>query len=115
MMKKEFTELRTATTESLMFVKEDLIIAHFYTFQDFIATKMMGKTGPLWKFDASGEIRVRQDAVLDCGDSHPVKVVLRSWYEKVTSTSPVLNYFDLSEQAHLSGKSVGTLCPGKEL
>ncbi|TKR60185.1 hypothetical protein L596_027473 [Steinernema carpocapsae] len=81
-LKKEFTELRNATSESLMFVKEDLIIPHFYTFQDFIATKAVGKTGPLWQFDAAGEIRVRQDAVLDVGDSHPTKIVLRSWYEK---------------------------------
>ena len=60
----------------------------------------MGKTGPLWQFDSIGEIRVRQDAALDIGESHPVKVltknfkfnsnsliklikvVLRSWYEK---------------------------------
>ncbi|KAI6179333.1 Protein FAM50-like protein [Aphelenchoides besseyi] len=51
-------------------------------FQDFIATKAMGKTGPLWQFDAAGEIRLRQDAALDSGESHPAKVVLRSWYEK---------------------------------
>lgn len=34
----------------------------------------MGKTGPLWQFDSVGEIRVRQDAALDIGESHPVKV-----------------------------------------
>ena len=43
----------------------------------------MGKTGPLYQFDAAGEIRLRQDAARDCGESHPVKVVLRSWFEKV--------------------------------
>lgn len=64
-----------------MFVKEDLIIPSHYTFQDFIATKTMGKTGPLWQFDAAGEIRVRQCAALDIGEAHPVKVCLRSWYE----------------------------------
>lgn len=36
----------------------------------------MGKTGPLWQFDAVGEIRVRQDAALDIGEAHPAKVVL---------------------------------------
>ncbi|KAI1718480.1 XAP5, circadian clock regulator domain-containing protein [Ditylenchus destructor] len=96
-LRKEFSELKTANTEMMMFVKvflinvhaeynilfqEDLIIPHFYTFQDFIATKAMGKTGPLYQFDAAGEIRVRQDAALDVGESHPVKVVLRNWYEK---------------------------------
>lgn len=58
----------------MMFVKEDLIIPHFYTFHDFIATKAMGITGPLWQFDAVGEIRVRQDAALDIGEAHPAKV-----------------------------------------
>lgn len=81
-LRKEFSELRIATTDHLMFVKEDLIIPHFYTFFDFIKTRQMGKTGPLWQFDSIGEIRVRQDAALDIGESHPVKVVLRSWYEK---------------------------------
>uniref|UniRef100_A0A915APN5 Protein FAM50 homolog n=2 Tax=Parascaris univalens TaxID=6257 RepID=A0A915APN5_PARUN len=81
-LKREFSELRPVVPENLMFVKEDLIIPHFYTFQDFIATKAMGKTGPLYEFDAAGEIRLRQDAAVDCGESHPAKVVLRSWYEK---------------------------------
>ncbi|VDK61757.1 unnamed protein product [Onchocerca ochengi] len=82
LLKREFSETRAAVPESLMFVKEDLIIPHFYTFQDFIVTKAMGKTGPLYEFDAAGEIRLRQDAAVDCGESHPAKVVLRSWYEK---------------------------------
>lgn len=34
----------------------------------------MGKTGPLYEFDAAGEIRLRQDAAVDCGESHPAKV-----------------------------------------
>ncbi|KAL7072551.1 hypothetical protein ACQ4LE_007896 [Meloidogyne hapla] len=82
LFRKEFLELKLATIENLMFIKEDLIIPHFYTFQDFIKTRQMGKTGPLWQFESVGEIRVRQDAALDVGESHPVKVVLRSWYEK---------------------------------
>ncbi|CAB3398980.1 unnamed protein product [Caenorhabditis bovis] len=81
-LKKEFTELKTCTPENLMFVKEDLIIPHFYTFQDFIVTKAMGKTGPLFIFDAASDVRIRQDAALDIGESHPAKIVLRSWYEK---------------------------------
>ena len=38
----------------------------------------MGKTGPLWQFDSIGEIRVRQDAALDIGESHPVKVLIKN-------------------------------------
>lgn len=54
----------------------------FFRFQDFIATKAMGKTGPLWQFDAAGEVRLRQDAAVDMIESHPAKVVLRTWYER---------------------------------
>ncbi|GMS79207.1 hypothetical protein PENTCL1PPCAC_1382, partial [Pristionchus entomophagus] len=46
-LRKEFFELKTITPEGLMFVKEDLIIPHFHTFQDFIVSKKRGKTGPL--------------------------------------------------------------------
>ncbi|CAJ0584775.1 unnamed protein product, partial [Mesorhabditis spiculigera] len=77
--KKEFTELKMCVSENMMFVKEELIIPQHYTFQDFIVTKAMGKTGPLWQFEARGDIRVRQDVGME---SHPSKVVLRGWYEK---------------------------------
>lgn len=40
----------------------------------------MGKTGPLYEFDAAGEIRLRQDAAVDCGESHPAKVSQSSEY-----------------------------------
>lgn len=50
-----------------------------HRFYDFIVTKAMGKTGPLFEFDAAGELRLRMDAALDGLQSHPAKVVLRSW------------------------------------
>ena len=36
----------------------------------------MGKTGPLFEFDAVGELRVRHDAAQDTAESHPAKVRL---------------------------------------
>lgn len=81
-LRKDFNELKAASADSLMFVKEDLIIPHFYTFYDFIVTKAMGKSGPLFEFDAAGELRIRQDAAVDTAESHPAKVVLRNWYER---------------------------------
>lgn len=59
-LRKDFAELKIASPDFLMFVKEDLIIPHFYTFYDFIVTKAMGKTGPLFEFDSAGELRIRQ-------------------------------------------------------
>ncbi|XP_022801148.1 protein FAM50A-like, partial [Stylophora pistillata] len=35
-LRKDFTEFRAMTTENLMYIKEDLIIPHHYSFYDFI-------------------------------------------------------------------------------
>lgn len=39
-LRKEFHELRSITADQLMYVKEDLIIPHHYSFYDFIVTKV---------------------------------------------------------------------------
>jgi protein FAM50 len=36
----DFHELRTMSSEGLLYIKEDLIIPHHYTFYDLIATKV---------------------------------------------------------------------------
>jgi protein FAM50 len=40
MLRKQFPELRTVSADQLMYVKEDLIIPHHYSFYDFIVTKV---------------------------------------------------------------------------
>uniref|UniRef100_A0A914WYA9 Protein FAM50 homolog n=1 Tax=Plectus sambesii TaxID=2011161 RepID=A0A914WYA9_9BILA len=84
-LRKDFTELKVVKAENLMFVKADSIIPHFYTFQDIIATKAMGKTGPLYEFDAWLET---DDVAQETAESHSTKIVLRSWYEKNQQTVP---------------------------
>lgn len=37
----------------------------------------MGKTGPLFEFDALGELRLRSDAAQTSGESHPAKVMFQ--------------------------------------
>jgi len=81
-LRNQFTELRAAGVEHLMYVKEDLIIPHHYTFYDFILTKARGKSGPLFTFDAREDIRIKSDARVEKDESHAGKVVLRSWYER---------------------------------
>ncbi|XP_066283153.1 protein FAM50A-like isoform X8 [Branchiostoma lanceolatum] len=80
MLRKDFTELRSATVEQLMYIKEDLIIPHHYTFYDFIVTKARGKSGPLFSFDVHEDVRLVNDATVEKDESHAGKVVLRSWY-----------------------------------
>ncbi|XP_026333605.1 protein FAM50 homolog [Hyposmocoma kahamanoa] len=81
-LRPEFSELKTVSADQLMYVKEDLILPHHYTFYDFIVTKARGKSGPLFQFDATDDIRLVNDATQEKQDSHAGKVLLRSWYER---------------------------------
>ncbi|KOC61956.1 Protein FAM50 like protein [Habropoda laboriosa] len=63
-LRREFSELKTVMADQLMYVKEDLILPHHYTFYDFIVTKVM------------------HDASVETEESHAGKVLLRSWYER---------------------------------
>uniref|UniRef100_A0A1B6MMA3 Protein FAM50 homolog n=1 Tax=Graphocephala atropunctata TaxID=36148 RepID=A0A1B6MMA3_9HEMI len=82
LLRKEFSELKTVTADQLMYVKEDLILPHHYTFYDFIVTKARGKSGPLFTFDVHDDIRMVSDASVEKEESHAGKVLLRSWYER---------------------------------
>ena len=78
----DFPELRAVTADQMVYVKEDLIIPQTNTFYDFIVTKARGKSGPLFSFDVSDDIRLVNDATVEKEESHAGKVVLRSWYER---------------------------------
>ncbi|KAI4837682.1 XAP-5 DNA binding protein [Plasmodium brasilianum] len=51
-LKNEFIHLRSASCETLIFVKEDIILPNYLTFYELIKNKAQGKTGPLFSFDA---------------------------------------------------------------
>ncbi|XP_010856964.1 PREDICTED: protein FAM50A-like [Bison bison bison] len=57
-LRKDFSELRSAGVEQLMYIKEDLIIPHHHSFYDFIVTKARGKSGPLFNFDVHDDVRL---------------------------------------------------------
>ncbi|KAJ8047213.1 Protein FAM50-like [Holothuria leucospilota] len=81
-LRKDFHELKAVSVEQMMYIKEDLIIPHHYSFYDFIVTKARGKSGPLFNFDVHDDIRLMSDATKEKDESHAGKVVLRSWYER---------------------------------
>ncbi|KAK3728745.1 hypothetical protein QZH41_012097, partial [Actinostola sp. cb2023] len=68
-LRKDFTEFRTITTESLVYIKEDLIMPQFflshYSFYDFIVNKARGKSGPLFSFDVHEDVRMVNDATVE--------------------------------------------------
>ena len=96
----EFSEARGWSADTLMYIKEDLIIPHVsknivwiyfilcvesfqhVTFYDLIVTKARGKSGPLFHFDVHDDIRLVSDVRVEKDESHPGKVVERRWYER---------------------------------
>ncbi|CAL1533731.1 unnamed protein product [Lymnaea stagnalis] len=81
-LRKEFNDLVPVSVDQLMYVKEDLIIPHHYSFYDFIVTKARGKSGPCFNFDGNDEIRIVNYDKVEKSESHAGKVCLRSWYER---------------------------------
>lgn len=80
---KEFRELANVSCDALLYVKEDLILPHDITFYDLIVTKARGKSGPLFHFDVRDDIQIGPtDVRVEKDESHPGKVVERSWYER---------------------------------
>ncbi|TFK76322.1 XAP5-domain-containing protein [Pluteus cervinus] len=80
--RQQFPELRSVSVDNMMYVKEDLIIPHHYTFYDFIVNKARGKSGPLFNFDVHDDVRLLADATKEKDESHAGKVVERSWYQR---------------------------------
>jgi len=80
--RQQFPELRGTSVDNLMYVKEDLIIPHHYTFYDFIINKARGKSGPLFNFDVHDDVRLLADATKEKDESHAGKVVERSYYQR---------------------------------
>lgn len=78
----QFPQLRGVNVDNLIYVKEDIIIPHHYTFYDFILNKARGKSGPLFNFDVHEDIRLLHDATIEKDEAHAGKVLERSWYEK---------------------------------
>jgi protein FAM50 len=77
-----FRELRHASTSSLMYVKEDVILPHSLTFYDLITTRAQGRSGPLFQFDLQEHAATAFDPRMKSKDSHAGKVVERHWYSK---------------------------------
>ncbi|GAA5979345.1 hypothetical protein JCM10908_002889 [Rhodotorula pacifica] len=80
--RQQFPELRAVSVDNLMYIKEDLIIPHHYTFYDFIVNKYRGKSGPMFNFDVHDDIRLTHDAAIEKDESHAGKVIERSWYNR---------------------------------
>jgi len=76
LVRQDCKEFRGVSADSLMFVKDDIIIPHHESFYDLHITKSKGKSGdPLFNFD--------EGAVQPSFKDEPrhTKVVERKWYD----------------------------------
>ncbi|KAG0201657.1 hypothetical protein BGX28_005574 [Mortierella sp. GBA30] len=101
--RQQFQQLRGVSIDNMMYVKEDLIIPHHYTFYDFIINKARGKSGPLFSFDVHEDIRLTNDANIEKDESHAGKVVERSYYERNKHIFP-LSRFEIYDPEKDYGK-----------
>jgi protein FAM50 len=79
MAKKQFPEIQDAASDSLLFVKENVIIPHQYTFYELIESKVQGKTGALDHWVVEGDISA---ATRTGAHDHIAKIVARNFYER---------------------------------
>ncbi|KAF9581512.1 hypothetical protein BGW38_001439 [Lunasporangiospora selenospora] len=101
--RQQFQQLRGISIDNMMYVKEDLIIPHHYTFYDFIINKARGKSGPLFSFDVHDDIRLTNDATVEKDESHAGKVLERSYYERNKHIFP-LSRFEIYDPEKDYGK-----------
>lgn len=104
MVQTQFKELRGTSADELVFIKEDLIIPHHYSFYDFIVSKARGKSGPLFNFDVVDDIRLVSDASKEKQDAHAAKVVERRWYDRNRHIFPASRWttFDPKKKVRLT-------------
>lgn len=74
-------QLRNASVDQLMFIKEDIILPQNVSFYDLIVNKARGKSGPLFCFDVHDDVRMVSDARVEKDETHAGKVVEKRWYE----------------------------------
>ncbi|KAJ3158304.1 hypothetical protein HDU86_003013 [Geranomyces michiganensis] len=104
--RKQWHEMRGVHVDNLMYVKEDLIIPHHYTFYDFIVNKTRGKSGPLFAFDVHDDVRLVNDASIETEESHAGKVLERAWYEKNKHIFPASRWEVFDPQRDYGGYTI---------
>lgn len=99
-----FNELKSASVDQLIFVKDDVILPHHYSFYDFIVTRARGRTGLLFPFTETIKLPTAivevpatatttgfnsvegapasNESAAAGPSSHAGKICLRSWYER---------------------------------
>lgn len=108
--KTDFPELRATPLDSLMYVKEDMILEHKLTFFELIKEKARGKTGPLFTFDVKEDLRP-SDTRIAKESTHAGKIVDRKWYERNKHVFPASRWEVYDKNKKVEAHVVGELEP----
>mmetsp|Transcript_22769 Transcript_22769/g.77941 ORF Transcript_22769/g.77941 Transcript_22769/m.77941 type:complete len:130 (-) Transcript_22769:177-566(-) len=100
----EFAELRGISSDALLFVKEDVMLPHHYTFYDLIVAQARGKSGPFFKFDVASGAR-QSDSRVEADEARPGKVVLQAFYERSKHIFPANRWEQFDPAADYSKQS----------
>ena len=102
----EFRELKAASADQMIYVKEDLIIPNSLTFHELIVSKARGKSGPLFHFDVHDDVRMQGDARVEKDEAHAGKVLERHWYDKNKHIFPASRWEVYDPAKYYGGYSI---------
>jgi len=77
--KRQYPEIQDAPSDELLFVKENVILPHHYTFYELIEAKAQGKSGPL---DNWSEPDTPTTSTRSTAHAHTAKIVERHFYDR---------------------------------
>jgi len=100
--KRKFPEIQDAGTDTLLFVKENVMIPHHYTFYELIEAKAQGKSGPLDIWSLEGEAATT--ATRTSAHAYAAKIVERHFYERNKHIYP-FNHWEVYTESLLLKKS----------
>jgi len=83
--KKQFPEILDVSTDQLLFVKENVILPHHYTFYELIESKAQGKSGVL---DNWSEPNTPITSTRSTAHARTAKIMERNFYDKNKHTYP---------------------------
>ncbi|KAF0974536.1 hypothetical protein FDP41_006568 [Naegleria fowleri] len=101
-VQQEWQELKRISVSDLMYIKEDLIIPHHYSFYDLIVNNTKGKTGVMFRFDVHDDVRAVSDATVEKQEAHASKIVDRRFFEKHKNELPYSKWEVYNPKKHVS-------------
>lgn len=108
-LRPDFPELRGVSSDTMMYIKEDLVMPLNATFHEFIVSKARGKSGPLFNFGEFEDVRMLHDATIEKNESHAGKVW---WHIHLCLTTAFVGRpqeLVQSKQAYFPCKPLGAL------